>query len=155
MVIILVLALLVTTQMCNSETYFQIEVMHSSALASLVSLYNLGDGYWSSYKIAYEQLIETTEQYYNRDYPLVYLQTADAFNPVYWGQLLNQTWDQYDELRMEEIKFKSILSDDGVEFVIGYSILQSLKLESLMNILRTCFLCVVLAVASLYFTKDA
>ena len=46
--------------------------MHASALASLVKIYDLGDEYWSSYKIAYENLIETTENFENRNYPLVF-----------------------------------------------------------------------------------
>lgn len=53
------------------------------------------------------------------------------------------------------MKFKAIQSKSGPVFIIGYSILSSFKLESMMNIFRTCFLCIVLAISSLYFTKDA
>lgn len=73
MVIILVLSLLISSQLCDSQTYFQTEVMHTSGLASLVKIYDLGEEQWPSYKSAYDHLIETAERFDNRNYPIVYL----------------------------------------------------------------------------------
>ena len=46
-------------------------------------------------------------------------------------------------------------SKNGITFKAVYSIQKQVKLDSTINILRTLFICVVLSVASFYFTKDA
>jgi hypothetical protein len=58
-------------------------------------------------------------------------------------------------LRVTEYKVVSTTSKDGIIFKAAYSVQQQVKLESTINILRTLFICVVLSVASHYFTKDA
>lgn len=59
-------------------------------------------------------------------------------------------------LRKEEY-FTVLLAsaDKKLEFVASYSTKIYTQYESVMNILRTTFVCVVLAVASLFFNKGA
>ena len=50
----------------------------------------------------------------------------------------------------------SIQSADGeVDFITSYSTKSYTQLEAIINISRTTFVCLVLSIASIYFTKDA
>lgn len=67
-----------------------------------------------------------------------------------------QEWSPYvSGLRDTEYKVVSATSKDGITFKAVYSVQKQIKLESTINISRTLFICVVLSVASFYFTKDA
>lgn len=46
-------------------------------------------------------------------------------------------------------------SKNKLEFIAAYSTVSYNKTESLINIFRTLFICIVLTLASIYFTKDA
>lgn len=58
-------------------------------------------------------------------------------------------------MRKTETRSVSALSDSGIKFKAVYSIKNQINLESTINILRTLFICIVLSIASFYFTKDA
>ena len=68
-------------------------------------------------------------------------------------------WEQYpyiDSLRNDE--FSSSISTSNVnsfDFVVFYSTKSLAKLSSILSIARTIFVCVVLSIASYYFTNDA
>ena len=50
---------------------------------------------------------------------------------------------------------ESYTTNDGLEFIVAFSTKKYTKLESTTNILRTTFICVVLSMASIFFTRDA
>ena len=79
---------------------------------------------------------------------MVYLETPNAYISTFTNEERKVTWDLFYELRRDEISFIVMKAKDETEFVAAYSILNSLKLQSWMNIGRNCFLCIVLTVAS-------
>ena len=85
----------------------------------------------------------------------MYLKTVDPKSPVYWSQPLEKEWPLLNDLRTDEINLIEYKAQDGTDFIAGYSDLKSLQLQSTINIIRTIFLCIVLGVSSVYFTKDA
>lgn len=77
-------------------------------------------------------------------------------NDVYWKESLTLEYSPFvSGLRPTEYKVVSATAKDGSTFQAKYSIQKQVKLESTIAITRTLFICVVLSVASFYFTKDA
>ncbi len=57
---------------------------------------------------------------------------------------------------MDEYLTYSAKSEDGtVEFIASYATKEYTMNESIINITRTTFVCLVLSFASIFFTKDA
>ena len=120
-----------------------------------MAFYNLGEDYWPSYQIAHATFIKKLENAGNDKYPLVYLQTVDPSNPTFWNQTKLEIYPEFYNLRQDEYNSISMTADDGQDFAAFYSRYEAIKAESIINIIRTIFLCVVLAISSVYFTKDA
>ena len=91
----------------------------------------------------------------NKRYPLVYLQTVDASSPIFTSTIAKESWPELKSLRPNEYESLIYTADDGTEFVAYYSNLFATKIESIINIAKTIFLCVVLAISSMGFSKDS
>lgn len=59
------------------------------------------------------------------------------------------------DLRVDEYNSYAETADDGSEFIIAYSTKSYSRMEAIINISRTSFICIVLSFASILFTKDA
>ena len=58
-------------------------------------------------------------------------------------------------LRSDEYRSAAVAASNGVEFVVAYSTRAALEAESIINIARTLFIVVILALGSILFTQDA
>jgi len=58
-------------------------------------------------------------------------------------------------LRKSEYVSIKIDSGDGRLFVASYSTKGNMQVESIINLCRTLFICIVLSLASIYFTRDS
>jgi len=69
---------------------------------------------------------------------------------------VTKEWEPYiTTLRKDGFSSVIATSDDGRDFIAAYSSVSYAKIEAIINISRTLFVCFVLSVASIYFTKDA
>ena len=67
-----------------------------------------------------------------------------------------QEWDpKLTSLRIEEYTSVRMIAKDNVVFMASYSTRAHTVYEAATNIGRTVFVCLVLSMASIYFTKDA
>ena len=55
------------------------------------------------------------------------------------------------DLRDEEYTVEDLTDDDGPDFLMAYSELNYTRIESIINISRTLFVCLVLSVCAIYF----
>lgn len=60
-----------------------------------------------------------------------------------------------ETLRNEEYSASLAYADNGFTFVAFYSMKSSTTLEAVLSIARTIFVCIVLSIASIFFTNDA
>ena len=82
---------------------------------------------------------------------------APDFTSIY-PSTNNYTWQQrpyLEDLRTDDFSASIANSEDGSTFVIFYSMVYSNKIQSILSISRTIFVCIVLSVASIMFTSDA
>lgn len=92
------------------------------------------------------------------NYKLIFISVPDPFSDTYNKDMHTQQWDpKYDTLRQSEFSFYLVEggSNSGQDFLCAYSTLPYARTEAIINISRTTFICVVLSIASIYFTKDA
>ena len=59
-----------------------------------------------------------------------------------------------ESLRPDEYR-SATYTADGFEFIVAYSTRAALKAESIINIARTLFIVIILALGSILFTQDA
>jgi hypothetical protein len=52
-------------------------LVHTQAFAQVIAIYNMGDEYWNSYKVAHQHFKDKINEVENEDFPLVYLKTVD------------------------------------------------------------------------------
>lgn len=67
-------------------------------------------------------------------------------------------WQQYpflSSLRNDEYSGSLVISKSGFNFIAFYSTKKISQLTALLSIIRTLFVCVVLSIASYFFTNDA
>ena len=79
----------------------------------------------------------------------------DASSPIFTSTIAKESWPELKSLRPNEYESLVYTADDGTEFVAFYSNLFATKIESIINIAKTIFLCVVLAISSMGFSKDS
>lgn len=97
-------------------------------------------------------------------YPLIFFQAVDATNPdlvkyektdPVYTFLIEDKAKQSQNLRKDEYSSASLTSDNGIDFIAMYSTQSYSRTEALINICRTTFICIILSVAAITFTKDA
>ena len=155
-VIILVLCLLFCLPAFTVETYLGDSVtLHDQGVKHLQIIYDYGQESWNDYKVAYDYLIETTRQE-DQIYPLIYIDAADPTKAQWNTDFVIKEWEpKWQSLRQEEIRWSTVESENGKEFTIAYCTQSSQKAEALIQITRTLFIVVILAVGSILFTQDA
>ena len=79
----------------------------------------------------------------------------NASSPIYTDTIVKESWPELEGLRPTEYESIVYTAVDGTEFAAYYSKLFSNKIESIINIAKTIFLCVVLAISSMGFSKDS
>jgi hypothetical protein len=92
----------------------------------------------------------------DKDYPLVYLKAGDPnleFSPEAF--IVEEYDPKLETLRISEFGSVTLKAENGLEFIASYSTKKYVTIESIINILRTAFICVVLSLASIYFTQDS
>jgi hypothetical protein len=100
-------------------------------------------------------ILATNEGFYE-NYPLVFLQIADPSKEYNDKVSLEYEWDpKITSLRVGEYETIALNSDNGFEFVAAYSTKAYSRIESIINISRTTFICLVLSFAAIYFNRDA
>ena len=109
---------------------------------TLVTMYNTGST--ANYDTLYDAYVDLQDGLEN---PLIYLQAA---NKDLWQQEPDVT-----ELRLDEYETYKETAADGSEFLTVWSLRFQTQLESVLNLCRTIFICILLSIASIYFTKDA
>lgn len=152
-VIILVLCLLFCLPAFTVETYLDDTVtLHDRAVRHLGAIYDYGPDSWSDYRIAFDHLVDATRGE-DQIYPLILLKAADP-NQTTWGDkaYVKQWEPAVDTLRPDEFRSATYEAKDGFEFIVAYSTRAALKAESIINIARTLFIVVILALGSILFT---
>lgn len=152
-VVLIVLLLLFMLAGCSIETYVSTTMMHEQGIKNVVNLYNLGEPYFNEYKQACLHFEKITR---DQEYPLIFVSIPDPFAKTYTKEIYVQEWEpKINDLRADAYSAIFQEADNGAEFVVAYSTITYTKIESTINIIRTSFICVVLSLASIYFTKDA
>lgn len=155
-VIILVLCLLFCLPAFTVETYLGDAVtLHDQALKHLGAIYDYGPDSWSDYRIAVDHLVNATLDE-NQIYPLILLQAADPEEDAWYAGTKRQEWEpKYTTLRQGEYRSQAYTTKNGLRFWVAYSTRAALQAESIINIARTLFIVVILALGSILFTQDA
>ncbi len=90
-------------------------------------------------------------------YPLVYMQLPD-FTMNHWTDQ-SYIWQdgpkKITELRNDEYSSSLSIGGNGANFIAFYSTQKISQMTSLLSIIRTLFICLVLSIASYFFTNDA
>jgi len=160
-VVILVLSLLFILPTLQLEVYVDTYLVHNNGFEILVDLYNEKES-WSAYQTAValygEQMAVDN---IDNPYPALILHLPDPngtpFNTVTYDWVVNQDKIKSDISEYRPDEYSSILlkADNGFDFAIIYSTRSYLIVESIINISRTVFVSVVIAIAAIYFQKDA
>lgn len=69
--------------------------------------------------------------------------------------LIDDVLQQSQNLRKDEYSSATFASKHGIDFIAMYSTRSYSRTEALINICRTTFICIILSVAAITFTKDA
>uniref|UniRef100_A0A7S3CQX1 Guanylate cyclase domain-containing protein n=1 Tax=Strombidium rassoulzadegani TaxID=1082188 RepID=A0A7S3CQX1_9SPIT len=155
-VVILVLTMLFSTQLCQPDNFLETVYVHTQALKHLVQIYDLGDEYNEDYVKSLEHFKNETRKDDAELYPLVFLQFGDPNSTFSMAMIKDQEWEpRLVDLRIDEYNSITIKAENGVDFIAAYSMKTSSQLEAIINISRTTFICLVLSFASIFFTKDA
>jgi len=155
-VVLLVLSLLFMLQICSMESYVSPVLMHEQALKHLVSVYNDKSNYPTVYKEAFDHLVSVTRELEN--YKLIFIRTPTTNSTVASANLALDTYEWQPwitSLRKDSYASVVQTADDGHDFILAYSTQDYAVTEAIINISRTLFVCAILSVASIYFTKDA
>lgn len=156
-VIIIVLSILISVPIFSGKTYLSgYEYSDSSVKNFLHALQDLSNPD-AAFNALWDNYIEENK---NSKNPLVYLKLAkipykDATEEVYkeWGNS-----EMLNDLRPSEqrVAQTSTETDNNAFFVIGYFDLRAeANFAAVLNIINTIFVCVVLSVSSMLFSKDA
>lgn len=145
--------------MTQPETYLNTVTLHEQSLFQLVSIYNNEKDSTELFNSTLQHLIDVSHVGLSENYPLVFLQ-GRIINPgPDQSEYLFDTYESNPKLttlRVDEYMSFNLASDDGkVEFISSYSTKKQSQLEAIMGISRTTFVCLVLSVSSIFFTKDA
>lgn len=136
-VIIIVLALLFVLPLFDNEFYYTARTSWEFGLDELYSFYDR-----SGFDVVKDKYLS----YHKNDIrPIVYLKYEVEGKFIEW-----EANTKFGELRYYEIFYASTHG-----FVSIFDIRYDAKLTSLLNIIRTIFICIVLTLGSIYFTKDS
>lgn len=81
------------------------------------------------------------------------MKAADPDQPAWGDKSYVKQWEPaVESLRPDEYRSATYTSKHGFEFVVAYSTRAALQAESIINIARTLFIVVILAMGSILFT---
>jgi hypothetical protein len=87
---------------------------------------------------------------------LIYIDAADPNKPTWNSESLVKEWEpQWTTLRQEELRWNTVTAKNGRTFTIAYSTQAAQRAEAIIQIARTLFIVIILAVGSILFTQDA
>lgn len=87
---------------------------------------------------------------------MILLKAADPNQATWNADPVLQEWEPtVTSLRQDEYRSATAKASNGLEFVVAYSTRAALQAESIINIARTLFIVVILALGSILFTQDA
>ena len=136
-VIVIVLVMLFVLPLFDKEFWFSAQTSWELGLKEMKTFLN-DDGF--------EVVKEKYLQFHKDDLrPIVYLSYKNDTGKYVW-----ESKKSYSSLRYHEIYYASL--DD---FISIFDLRYDSKLTSLLNIMRTIFICIVLTLGSIYFTKDS
>lgn len=106
------------------------------------------------YKNGYNHFIDNTLY---STYPLIFFQMPESINFNKDTDILmtKEYEPKITTLRKSEYTSVNLIAMDGTLFIASYTTKTHAEIESVTNIARTIFVCIVLIIASLTFTKDA
>lgn len=85
-------------------------------------------------------------------YPMILLDVPNPYGPPYnTDSYVKTRLYDLEDLRPEEYTVYDETLGNGPTFIVAYSTLAYAKIESIVNICRTLFVCVVLSVCAIYF----
>jgi len=156
LVVVLVLFLLFMFQLLSEEGYRTQETTHRQGLRLLVELYDSGEEFYADYQTMHALYLSELDTAFGSTYPLVLLQTPDPSLPAYSDELKVLEWEPgLRSLRKPEFQSLRLSSRSGLEFVVSYSTRLEARVDAAGNMGRTTFVCFMLALSSIYFTKDS
>ena len=136
-VIIIVLTMLFILPLFDTEFYFTFQTSWEFGLVELKTFYDQG---------GYVNVTDKFIDFHKDDIrPLVYLRYLDGDDAKIW-----EGDTAFYELRYNEIYYTST-----GEFIGIFDTRYDAKLTSLLNIMRTIFICIILTLGSIYFSKDS
>lgn len=151
----MVLLLLFVLPFLQSSQYFDPASSMEMGFLLCVQIYNTGT--WDEYRVAMANYVDKNS---GHNFPLVYMQIPNYTISEY-GSSANQTiqWQSETQdiadFRTDEISTSIIIAENGVEFISVWSVLEESNVQSILSIFRTVFVCLVLSIASYFFTNDA
>lgn len=136
-VILIVLTLLFILPLFDTEFYYSSKTSWEFGLSELANFLN---------KPGFEDLKDEYIDYHSDHIrPIVYLEYENTTGKYDW-----ESSTSYADLRYNEIYY----SATG-DFISIFDLRYDAKLTSILNICRTIFICIVLALGSIYFSKDS
>jgi hypothetical protein len=109
-----------------------------------------------NYSMSVDHFINTSFLSDFEDYPLVFLQVADSAASYADKVVKVLEWEpKITSLRVQEYETIQIIAKNGFEFTAAYSTRSYSKIEAVINICRTTYVCLVLSFAAIFFNKDA
>ena len=137
-VILIVLTMLTILPLFENEFYFNPLTSWEFGVIQMDNFLNDQDNW--------VRVMEAFIEYHKNDKrPLVYLNWINTTGTFDWSHGVD-----YNDLRYTEIYYVSYK-----DFIAIFDIRYDSKLTSLLNIFKTLFICIVLTLGALYFTKDA
>jgi class 3 adenylate cyclase len=136
-VIIIVMAMLFILPLFDNEFYFNFQTSWEYGLVEIRSFYDNG---------GYENVTDKYIDFHKDDIrPLVYLRYLKDDDAHIW-----EGDTPFYDLRYNEIYYTST-----GEFISIFDTRFDARLTSLLNIIRTIFICIILTLGSIYFSKDS
>ena len=136
-VILIVLAMLLFLPFFDTDFYLTNQTSWAYGVENMSSYLNLG-----GFEVAKNKYIS----FHKKDIrPLVYLSWKNQTDDYKW-----ESDTKYNNLRYNEIYYYA-----KGDFVSIFDIRYDSKLTSLLNIFKTLFICVILTLGALFFTKDS
>lgn len=136
-VILIVLIMLFLLPFFDIDFYYSAQTSWVYGVSELDNFLNLP---------SFDQVLHEYISYHKKDIrPIVYLSWKNDTGDFEWSSSTN-----YNDLRYNELYYYSYNN-----FISIFDTRYDSKLVSLLNIFKTLFICIVLTLGALYFTKDA
>ena len=164
-VVSLVLIMLFVAPIFQMETWVDVQIYHKAALDMAIKTYNRGlqefeglnEQSWPAYQESVITLEKDTDE--GSFYPILWYSLPDPdgspFNTEIIEEQPNKDAIETDPTQLRITDFDALFkkADNGIEFVIAYSIRSMARTEAIINIARTFFVTCVFAIAAVFFNS--